>query len=123
MTCSARPVCATRRCATTLSVVADPAAWANGYFATVEGPEGRSDGVVAAPVRFSDTPAQPSAVAPELGQHTEEVLLELDFSWEEIGALEGRRHRLNRCPCGRGHLACDGTNGRWGFGTGALART
>ena len=69
------------------AVVADPSAWANGYFATVDGPEGPTR-VVAAPVRFSDTPAQPSAVAPELGQHTEEVLLELDFSWDEIGALK-----------------------------------
>jgi formyl-CoA transferase len=69
------------------AVVADPAAWENGYFATVEGPEGPTR-VVAAPVRFSETPAQPSGVAPELGQHTEEVLIELDFSWDEIGALK-----------------------------------
>jgi crotonobetainyl-CoA:carnitine CoA-transferase CaiB-like acyl-CoA transferase len=68
-------------------VIADPAVWDNGYLARVSGPAGEVP-VVAAPVRFSDTPAEPAAVSPELGQHTEEVLLELGFSWEEIGSLQ-----------------------------------
>ena len=40
-----------------------------------------------APVRFSDTPAEPAALAPELGQHTEEILLELGRDWDEISRL------------------------------------
>jgi crotonobetainyl-CoA:carnitine CoA-transferase CaiB-like acyl-CoA transferase len=68
------------------AVVADPAAWANGFFAKVDGPTGEET-VVAAPVRFSDTAARSPAGAPELGQHTEEVLLELGYSWEDIAAL------------------------------------
>jgi formyl-CoA transferase len=67
-------------------VVADPAVWANGYLQNVSTPAGEV-AVVASPVRFSGTPAQPGAVAPELGQHTEEVLLELGYSWEQIAAL------------------------------------
>jgi crotonobetainyl-CoA:carnitine CoA-transferase CaiB-like acyl-CoA transferase len=67
-------------------VVADPAVWTNGYLAKIEGPEGEVSAVVP-PVRFSETPAQPGAVAPELGQHTEEVLLELGYSWDDIGRL------------------------------------
>jgi len=67
-------------------VIADPGVWENGYLATVAGPAGDED-VVATPVRFSATPAEPSAFAPELGQHTEEVLLEAGLTWEEIGAL------------------------------------
>jgi crotonobetainyl-CoA:carnitine CoA-transferase CaiB-like acyl-CoA transferase len=67
-------------------VVADPAVWANGYLQNVSTPAG-DVAVVASPVRFSGTPAQPGALAPELGQHTEEVLLELGYSWEQIAAL------------------------------------
>jgi CoA:oxalate CoA-transferase len=64
-------------------VVADPNVWANGYLVNVDGID-----VVAAPVSFSATPAQSSAVAPELGQHTEEVLLELGYSWDDITRLQ-----------------------------------
>jgi crotonobetainyl-CoA:carnitine CoA-transferase CaiB-like acyl-CoA transferase len=64
-------------------VIADPNVWANGYLANVDGTD-----VVAAPVAFSDTPARSSAVAPELGQHTEEVLLEVGYSWEDIARLQ-----------------------------------
>ena len=64
-------------------VIADPNAWANGYFANVDGVD-----VVAAPVSFSDTPGQPSASIPELGQHTEEVLLELGYTWDDLGKLQ-----------------------------------
>jgi crotonobetainyl-CoA:carnitine CoA-transferase CaiB-like acyl-CoA transferase len=67
-------------------VVADPAVWANGYLQRVSTPGGEV-AVVASPVRFSATPARSGALAPELGQHTEEVLLELGYSWEEIADL------------------------------------
>ena len=70
-------------------VVDDPAIWANGYLAKLEGPEGEVRAVVP-PVRFSDTPASPGAVPPELGQHTEEVMLEVGYSWDEIGDLRDR---------------------------------
>jgi crotonobetainyl-CoA:carnitine CoA-transferase CaiB-like acyl-CoA transferase len=63
-------------------VIADPNVWANGYLASVDGVD-----VVAAPVSFSDTAAQPSASIPELGQHTEEVLLDLGYTWEDITHL------------------------------------
>jgi formyl-CoA transferase len=50
------------------------------------GPSGRTS-TLGTPVRFSDTPARASAAAPELGQHTEEVLLEADYSWDDIAVL------------------------------------
>jgi crotonobetainyl-CoA:carnitine CoA-transferase CaiB-like acyl-CoA transferase len=42
---------------------------------------------VATPVNLSATPGRIRTPAPEFGQHTEEVLLEAGYSWEEIGAL------------------------------------
>jgi len=71
-------------------LVEDPQLRANEYIVEVDHPtEGRIP-VVGAPWRFSETPAEIAAAAPELGQHTEEVLQELGYSWEQIGALRER---------------------------------
>ena len=67
-------------------VAADPGVRANGYVTEVPADDGPVT-VVGSPVRFSATPARPGAVAPELGQHTEEVLVALGYSWEEIAEL------------------------------------
>jgi crotonobetainyl-CoA:carnitine CoA-transferase CaiB-like acyl-CoA transferase len=64
-------------------VTATSGVWANGYLVRTE----TGDAVVGTPVQFSDTPASPASVAPELGQHTEEVLLELGLTWDDIGHL------------------------------------
>jgi crotonobetainyl-CoA:carnitine CoA-transferase CaiB-like acyl-CoA transferase len=45
---------------------------------------------LATPVDFHGTPLEPGRTAPEVGQHTEEVLLELGHTWEEIAALKER---------------------------------
>jgi CoA:oxalate CoA-transferase len=68
-------------------VAADPQVWANGYLTEVDHPEWGRIAAIGNPIRFSDTPAQPGGLAPELGQHTEEVLLEAGFTWDEIGGL------------------------------------
>jgi crotonobetainyl-CoA:carnitine CoA-transferase CaiB-like acyl-CoA transferase len=67
-------------------VVADPGAWENGYFRSVDGPSG-AERVVTVPVRFSETPGEPPAHAPELGQDTEGVLLEIGYEWDHIAEL------------------------------------
>jgi crotonobetainyl-CoA:carnitine CoA-transferase CaiB-like acyl-CoA transferase len=64
-------------------VIADRNMWDNGYFATVDGHD-----VVAVPVAFSATPGAPPARAPELGEHTEEVLLELGYTWDDISRFQ-----------------------------------
>jgi formyl-CoA transferase len=43
--------------------------------------------VVGFPWKFSATPAAAAPGAPELGQHTEELLLDLGYTWEQITAL------------------------------------
>jgi len=54
---------------------------------TVEHPHIGPIRVPGIPVNFSETPGSVRTAAPELGQHTEEVLLELGYTWEEMGQL------------------------------------
>jgi crotonobetainyl-CoA:carnitine CoA-transferase CaiB-like acyl-CoA transferase len=56
----------------------------NQYVTEVDHPDLGRTRVVGFPVRFSRTPAQIPRVAPQFGQHTEEVLQELGYSWEDI---------------------------------------
>jgi len=65
----------------------DPVAQASGAFRQVEGPDGPVP-VVNTPADFYATPVGPRGIAPELGQHTEEVLLELGYDWDKIIALK-----------------------------------
>jgi crotonobetainyl-CoA:carnitine CoA-transferase CaiB-like acyl-CoA transferase len=43
--------------------------------------------VVGFPWVFSETPARAAPAAPELGQHTEEILLDLGYTWDDITSL------------------------------------
>lgn len=65
----------------------DPQVQANSYIVDVSRPDGPPVGMVSTPVVFSKTPTHIRGLAPELGQHTEEVLLEAAYTWEEIDAL------------------------------------
>ena len=56
---------------------------ANGYLPTVTGDDGTPVELVASPVQFDETPPVLRR-APDHGQHTEEVLLELGVSWDEL---------------------------------------
>ena len=68
-------------------VAQDEGAYENGYLQRIEHPEWGELPMVGVPIRLSDTPSKAGELAPELGQHTEEVLLELGFEWDEITAL------------------------------------
>ncbi len=63
----------------------DPQTVANGYLRDVNGGDKGHFKLVANPVQFDETPPD-FGPSPEMGQHTEEVLLELGLSWDEISA-------------------------------------
>ncbi len=70
------------------ALVDDPQAKANGFFTKVVHPEAGETDYITTPVTFRQNPATIRSTAPELGQHTEEILLEMGRSWDEITALK-----------------------------------
>jgi len=76
---------------TPLQVVNDPQALANDFFTEVEHPSGRKIKLIASPAKFSRTPGSIRTTAPEIGQHTEEVLLEMGYSRKDLGDLKDKR--------------------------------
>jgi len=70
-------------------VLADPQAHAAGGF--VEVPDGEGMTLLpATPVDFEGTPWVPRSMAPEHGEHTDEVLLELGRSGAQIAGLRAK---------------------------------
>jgi crotonobetainyl-CoA:carnitine CoA-transferase CaiB-like acyl-CoA transferase len=66
----------------------DPQMRANDLIAEVEHPEHGKIEMLNVPIGMSKSAAEISATAPELGQHTEQILVdELGYDWDEIGAL------------------------------------
>jgi len=71
-----------------LEAVNDPQARESGCFVTYEHPEQGLIKQLANPVMMSKTPATVRMPAPEFGQHTEEVLLEFGYTWDDIAVFQ-----------------------------------
>jgi crotonobetainyl-CoA:carnitine CoA-transferase CaiB-like acyl-CoA transferase len=71
-------------------LVDDPQVVANGYLGRVDLASGETAPMVASPAQFDGRRNEPRR-GPEHGEHTEAVLLDLDFTWDEITDLKKRR--------------------------------
>ncbi len=79
------------RVQTPAEVVSDPQALANDFFVEVDHPEAGKIKLVSTPVKFRQDPGSVRTTAPEVGQHTEEILLGLGYSWDDISRLKEDR--------------------------------
>lgn len=71
-------------------LAADAQVLANGYLAEVTHERHGGFRLVNVPMRFGRTPARARGAAPELGQHTDDTLLSLGYTWDEIIAMKER---------------------------------
>jgi crotonobetainyl-CoA:carnitine CoA-transferase CaiB-like acyl-CoA transferase len=70
-------------------LASDPQVVANEYIADVDHPTLGKVKMAGMPIKFSETPAEIREFAPNFGQHTEEVLMDiLGYDWEEIAKLK-----------------------------------
>ena len=56
-----------------------------------EHPAGGETRMLGLPVKLKKTPGSPQGPSPMLGQHTEEILLGLGYSKEDIATLEAEK--------------------------------
>ncbi|MFC2022245.1 CaiB/BaiF CoA transferase family protein [Chloroflexota bacterium] len=80
--------CIYGRIETPLEVANDPQAIANGFFAEINHPVAGQMKLVTTPVKFRQNPASLRTPAPEVGQHTEEILLDLGYSWDDLAQVK-----------------------------------
>jgi crotonobetainyl-CoA:carnitine CoA-transferase CaiB-like acyl-CoA transferase len=74
-----------------MEVVNDPQALANNFFVDLHHTVRPDMKTVMTPVKFVQNPSEVKAPAPQVGQHTEEILLTLGYSWEDIARLKEER--------------------------------
>ena len=73
---------------TIAEILEDEQAIVNNFYTDIEHPVVGKARLLNSPVQFSETPARITSVAPQLGAHTEEVLLEAGYTWEDLEELK-----------------------------------
>jgi len=72
-------------------VPGDPQMKANGYIQEFDHPQFGTTEIIGHPVALSETPAQVQLPAPEFGEHTEQILIDvLGYTWDQITELRER---------------------------------
>ena len=69
---------------------AAPQVQANDYIVDFDHPQHGTIQMLGMPVRLSETPGSIRSPAPEFGQHSEEILLDLGYDWDAISDLRKR---------------------------------
>ena len=68
----------------------DPQVQANKYIVETDHPTLGKVKLANHPIQYSETPSSIRRVAPEIGEHTEEILLEVGYSWDDISNLQDK---------------------------------
>lgn len=73
---------------TITEILKDEQAIENNFYTDIEHPVAGKARLLNSPVQFSETPANIRWAAPQLGAHTEEILLEHGYNWEDLSRLK-----------------------------------
>jgi crotonobetainyl-CoA:carnitine CoA-transferase CaiB-like acyl-CoA transferase len=65
-------------------ILEDEQAHVNNFFTDIDHPVMGEARLLNSPMQFSKTPAKITSVAPQLGAHTEEVLLDIGYTWRDL---------------------------------------
>lgn len=74
--------------ADSVEIANDPQAAANGYVRTMQHRTAGDFKIFGLPFQLEQAPTETHSSAPELGEHTEVVLEELGYNWNEIAAMK-----------------------------------
>ena len=79
------------RVQTPAEVINDPQALANNFFTEVDHAEAGKIKLINTPVKFYQDSGSVKAAAPQVGQHTEEILLGIGYTWDDLSHFKDDR--------------------------------